>query len=57
MYYINYSCLNKMINDTYTFIIILKRIILLSRKIVILDVKKGQDTKNLPLIILNNLLH
>lgn len=57
MYYINYSCLNKMINDTYTFIIILKRIILLSRKIVILDIKKGQDTKNLPLIILNNLLH
>ena len=57
MYNINYSCLNKMINDTYTFIIILKRIILLSRKIVILDIKKGQDTKNLPLIILNNLLH
>ena len=42
MYYINYSCLNKMINDTYTFIIILKRIILLSRKIVILDIKKGE---------------
>ena len=57
MYYINDSCLNKMINDTYTFIIILKRIILLNRKIVILDIKKGQDTKNLPLIILNNLLH
>ena len=57
MYYINDSCLNNMINDTYTFIIILKRIILLSRKIVILDIKKGQDTKNLPLIILNNLLH
>ena len=40
MYYINYSSLSKMINGIYTFIIILKRIILLSRKIVILNTIK-----------------
>ena len=44
MYYINYSCLNKMINDTYAFIIILKRLILLSRKISYFRYKKRQDT-------------